>query len=121
MLQKAILLNNFMNKISLNKFKKSIINNLEDSKAQDVVTIALKDKSDACDFMIVTSGTSDRHVAAIAEKLVKFLKHECNEEISYQTEGINEGKWVLIDAGQIVVHIFIPEMRDFYNLEALWS
>lgn len=99
--------------------QKNIEKNLEDSKAINITTMDLSDKSDICSYMIVASGTSDRHVISIAEKLIYHLKHI--ENIDFKTEGLDEGKWVLIDTISIVVHIFLPEVRDLYHIEELWS
>ena len=71
--------------------------------------------------MIIASGTSDRHVKSISDKLIYFLKHHQSEKIHYSYEGLDDGKWVLIDAISIMIHIFQPEIRDFYNLEELWG
>ncbi|MCB1512018.1 MAG: ribosome silencing factor, partial [Hyphomicrobiaceae bacterium] len=92
-----------------------ILTLLDDAKAEDVVQIELAGKSTIADYMVIASGRSDRHVGAIADQLAKRLK-----EIKYATvriEGQPSNDWVLIDVGDIVVHIFRPEVRDFYNLE----
>ena len=91
---------------------------LEDAKADDVVTIELAGKSSVTDYMVIASGRSDRHVGAIADQLQRRLK-----EIKYGTvrvEGQPQNDWVLVDIGDVVVHIFRPEVRDFYNLEKMW-
>lgn len=91
---------------------------LEDAKADDVVTIELAGKSSVADYMVIASGRSDRHVGAIADQLQRRLK-----EIKYGTvrvEGQPQNDWVLVDIGDVVVHIFRPEVRDFYNLEKMW-
>ena len=95
-----------------------IIALLDDAKAEDVVQIDLAGKSSIADYMVIASGRSDRHVGAIADQVQKRLK-----EIKYATvrvEGQPANDWVLIDVGDIVVHIFRPEVRDFYNLEKMW-
>ena len=92
---------------------------LEDAKAEEVVQIDLAGKSSIADFMVIASGRSDRHVGAIADQIQKRLK-----EIKYSTvrvEGQPANDWVLIDVGDIVVHIFRPEVREFYNLEKMWE
>ena len=92
---------------------------LEDAKAEDVIQIELAGKSSVADYMVIASGRSDRHVGAIADQLSKRLK-----EIKYSTvrvEGQSANDWVLIDVGDIVVHIFRPEVREFYNLEKMWT
>ena len=91
---------------------------LEDAKAEEIVQIDLAGKSSIADFMVIASGRSDRHVGAIADQVQKRLK-----EIKYATvrvEGQPANDWVLIDVGDIVVHIFRPEVREFYNLEKMW-
>ena len=102
------------------KIKNSIEKILDDNKAKDIITMDLEGKSDVCNYMIIASGTSDRHVITIAEKIIYHLKHE-EENISPISEGLNEGKWALIDAAGIAVHIFHPETREYYDLETLWS
>jgi len=92
---------------------------LEDAKAEEVVTIGLEGKSSIGDHMVIASGRSDRHVGAIADQLLKKLK-----DIGYgraRVEGLPNCDWVLIDAGDVIVHVFRPEVRAFYNLEKMWS
>ena len=91
---------------------------LEDDQALDVVTIDLSGKSAIADHMIVASGRSTRHVSSIVDKLVEKLKHEGN--VIPRLEGADQGDWALIDAGDIIVHVFRPEVREFYNLERMW-
>ncbi|HEY1751458.1 MAG TPA: ribosome silencing factor [Caulobacteraceae bacterium] len=96
-----------------------ILNRLDDEKAQDVVFIDLKDKSSVADGMIVASGRSHRHVGAMADHLLRILK-----EGGYgraRVEGLPHCDWVLIDAGDVIVHLFRPEVRAFYNIEKIWS
>lgn len=96
-----------------------ILTLLEDAKAEEVVSIELAGKSSVADYIVIASGRSDRHVGAIADQVSKQLK-----EIKYSTvrvEGQPANDWVLIDVGDIVVHIFRPEVREFYNLEKMWS
>ncbi len=97
----------------------AIIASLEDSKAEDIVTIPLESRSALADAMIVASGRSDRHVSAIAEHLLRRLKKAGRRDFS--VEGLEHADWVLVDVGDIIVHIFRPEVRAFYNLEKLWS
>jgi len=104
-----------------NSLKQNIIDELLNSKAKDISIINLQEKSDLCDYMIIASGTSDRHVKSISDKLVYYLKHHKSQKIHYNTEGLEEGKWALIDAMSILIHIFQPEAREFYNLEELWG
>lgn len=94
------------------------IESLEDGKAEDIITIDLEGKSSLGDYMIVASGRSHRHVASIADKLAKQLR-----EAGYgrpRVEGTDNNDWVLVDAGTIIVHIFRPEVREFYNIEKMW-
>lgn len=97
----------------------SILSHLEDAKAEDIVTIDLNGKAAIADGMIVATGRSNRHVSAIADQLVEKLKGEGRKDL--RVEGLPHADWVLVDAGDIVVHIFRPEVRSFYNLEKLWS
>jgi ribosome-associated protein len=98
---------------------KRIVAWLDDAKAEDIVTIDLKNKSSIGDFMIIATGRSDRHVGAIAEQLQRNLKNEGHGRI--RAEGMPQCDWVLIDTGDIIVHVFRPEVREFYNLEKMWS
>ena len=91
---------------------------LDDAKAEEVVAIDLKGKSSIGDFMVVASGRSDRHVGAIAEQLQKKIKETGRARV--RVEGVETCDWVLIDAGDIIVHVFRPEVREFYNLEKMW-
>ena len=91
---------------------------LEDDQAIDIVTIDLSGKSAIADHMVVASGRSSRHVSAIVDKLVEKLKREGN--VVPRLEGVQQGDWALIDAGDIIVHVFRPEVREFYNLERMW-
>jgi ribosome-associated protein len=95
-----------------------ILASIEDDKAEDVVTIDLRGRSSVADFMVICSGRSSRQVAAIAEKLVERLKHEFGR--GARVEGKEQGDWVLIDAQDVIVHVFRPEVRDFYQLEKMW-
>jgi ribosome-associated protein len=92
---------------------------LEKDKAEDVVTIDLAGKSTIADYMIVASGTSSRHVGSMAEHLCQMFKAAATSRLS--VEGATQGDWVLIDAGDVVVHLFRPEIRAFYALEKLWE
>jgi ribosome-associated protein len=96
-----------------------ILSRLDDDKAQDVVFIDLKGKSPVADGLIVASGRSQRHVGAMADHLLRALK-----EAGYgrcRVEGMPSADWVLIDAGDVIVHLFRPEVRAFYNIEKIWS
>lgn len=97
----------------------TILGQLEDAKAENIVTIDLNGKAVIADEMIVASGRSNRHVGAIADQLVERLKHDGRRDL--KVEGLPNADWVLVDAGDVIVHIFRPEVRSFYNLEKLWS
>ena len=96
-----------------------VLSSLDDDKAEDIVTIDLEGRSSLCDAIVVATGTSSRHVASTAEHLVRRLK-----EAGYGTarvEGLPQGDWVLIDAGDVIVHLFRAEVRAYYDLEGMWS
>lgn len=92
---------------------------LDDSKGEEIVTIDLAGKTAIADAMIIASGRSRRHVGALADRLIKQLKEKGHKGL--KIEGQNVGEWVLLDAGDVIVHIFQPEIREFYNLEKMWS
>lgn len=92
---------------------------LDDAKAEETVTIDLRDKSAIADAMIVTQGRSSRHVGAVAERVIQGLKDRGHGRIA--VEGLATCDWVLLDAGDVIVHIFRPEVRAFYNLEKMWA
>ena len=98
---------------------KRIIASLEDDKAEAIVTIDLEGRSSLCDAAVIASGRSSRHVMSIAEHLARRLKEQ-----GYGTRpvtGAAQGDWVLVDAGDIIVHVFRPEVRDYYDLEGMWN
>lgn len=95
-----------------------ILKTLDDGKAEDVVTIDLKGKTSIANEMVVASGTSNRHVAALADQIKMNLKKEGFKSVS---EGEEKADWVLIDAYDVIVHIFRPEVREFYQLEKMWA
>ncbi|SDC74786.1 ribosome silencing factor [Ruegeria marina] len=95
-----------------------ILSSLDDDKAEDVVQIDLRGKSSMGDYMVIASGRSTRQVSAMAEKLVQRVKDEFG--FSAKIEGKDAGDWVLIDTGDVIVHIFRPEVREFYQLEKMW-
>ncbi len=103
----------------LDQLKQLIETSLEDGKAQNIVIIDLKNKTSIADYIFIASGTSERHVSSLGQNLIQKLKSFGLSNIS--SEGLNEGNWVLIDSGDIIVHIFKPEIRDFYNLEDMWK
>lgn len=95
-----------------------VLGSLEDSKAENIVPIDIQGKSSLGDYMVVASGRSHRHVSAVADHLLKALKDAGLGKA--RVEGLQSADWVLIDAGDIIVHVFRPEVRDFYNIEKMW-
>jgi ribosome-associated protein len=95
-----------------------ILTRLDDMKAEDILTIDLRDKSTIGDYMVVSSGRSQRHVGAVADRVVEDL-HKVG--IAARIEGVPHCDWVLIDAGDVIVHVFRPEVRAFYTLEKMWT
>ena len=95
-----------------------VLKSVDDDKAEDIVQIDLRGRSDVADYMVICSGRSSRQVASISEKLADRLKQEMR--ISVRMEGKETGDWVLIDAGDVIVHVFRPEVREFYQLEKMW-
>ena len=104
---------------AINQLKKEIENILNDNKAVEIKSIDLKDKTSIADFMIIASGNSSRHIQAISETLIDELKKKGINNC--RLEGNNSNDWKLIDAMDIIVHIFHPEKRKFYDLERMWS
>lgn len=96
-----------------------ILTRLDEDKAQDVVFIDLKDKSSVADGLIIASGRSHRHVGALADRLLRTLKEQGYGRA--RVEGLPSCDWVLIDAGDVIIHLFRPEVRSFYNIEKIWS
>jgi len=96
-----------------------ILSRLDDMKAEDTITIDLRGKSSITDYMVVTTGRVNRHVGAIAENVAKGLKESGIE--APHIEGLANCDWVLIDSGDVIVHVFRPEVREFYNLEKMWD
>ena len=96
-----------------------ILDTLDDDKAEDVVAIDLRGKSSVTDIMIIASGRSARHVSALADHVIRALKEAGRGRA--RVEGLQTCDWVLIDAGDVVIHLFRPEVRAFYNLEKMWS
>lgn len=95
-----------------------ILSSLEDDKAEDVVSIDLRGRSAMADYMVIASGRNARQVASIAEKLVERLKHDAGR--GARIEGKETGDWVRIDTDDVIVHVFRPEVREFYQLEKMW-
>ncbi|MBW4982648.1 ribosome silencing factor [Mameliella sp. CS4] len=97
----------------------AVLETLSDNKAEDIVQIDLRGKSSVCDYMVIATGRSSRQVAALSEKLADELKQSFG--VLSTMEGKDTGDWVLIDAGDVVVHLFRPEVREFYQLEKMWA
>ena len=106
-----------MDKIS--DLKSVVINTLDFNKAQDIVTIDLKDKSSMADYMIIASGTSSRHIQSLSEQVLEKLKN--NGIKNSKIEGKESSEWKLVDGIDLIIHIFHPEKRKFYELEKIWS
>ncbi len=96
----------------------AVIDSLNDDKAEDIVQINLRGKSEMGDWMVICSGRSSRQVTAIAEKMTDKLKAEFG--VLSKVEGKQSGDWVLVDTGDVIVHVFRPEVREFYQLEKMW-
>ena len=95
-----------------------VLARLDEMKAEDTLTIDLRDKSSIGDYMVVSSGRSHRHVGSVADRLIDDL-HKAG--LPARVEGVPHCDWVLIDAGDVIVHVFRPEVRAFYNLEKMWA
>ena len=106
-----------MDKIS--DLKSVVVDTLDLNKAQDIVTIDLKDKSSMADYMIIASGTSSRHIQSLSEQVLEKLKD--NGIKNSKIEGKESNEWKLVDGIDVIVHIFHPEKRKFYELEKIWS
>ena len=96
-----------------------VLKSLEDAKAEETVAIDIIGKSSLADHMVVTSGRSNRHVSAVADQVVKALRD--NGFSKPRIEGLPHADWVLVDGGDVIVHIFRPEVREFYNIEKMWQ
>jgi len=96
-----------------------ILNVLDDAKAEETVSVDITGKSSLADHMIVTSGRSQRHVGAVADQIIRALReHGFGKP---RVEGLPHCDWVLVDTGDVIVHIFRPEVREFYNIEKMWQ
>ena len=104
---------------NISDLKKVVIKTLDINKAQEIVSIDLKDKSSMADYMIVASGTSSRHIQALSEQVLEKLKD--NGIKNSKIEGKESNEWKLVDGIDIIVHIFHPEKRKFYELEKMWA
>lgn len=98
---------------------KVVLSSLEDDKAEDILAIDIRGKSSFADILIVASGRSARHVGALADHIMRKLKDAGVKEV--HVEGLPHADWVLVDAGDVVVHLFRPEVRSFYNIEKIWT
>jgi ribosome-associated protein len=96
-----------------------VLKSLDDAKAEETVAIDITGKSSLSDHMVVTSGRSNRHVSAVADQVVKALREAGFSKP--RVEGLPHADWVLVDAGDVIVHIFRPEVREFYNIEKMWA
>ena len=106
-----------MDKIS--DLKQIVINTLDINKAQNIISIDLKDKSSMADYMIIASGTSSRHIQSLSEQVLEELKNSGLKDS--KIEGKDSSEWKLVDGIDLIVHIFHPEKRKFYELEKMWS
>ncbi|EBU7498085.1 ribosome silencing factor [Salmonella enterica subsp. enterica serovar Typhi] len=97
----------------------TVLASLEDSKAEDIVSIDIRKKSSLGDYMVIASGRSNRHVSAVADHLISALKDAGLGQA--RVEGLPAADWVLVDAGDVIIHIFRPEIREFYNIEKMWQ
>lgn len=106
--------------INAEQIKNLALDALDDLKARDVVTLDVREMTDVTDFMVVCTGTSNRHVKSLADNVALELKHQGCQALGI--EGVDSApEWALVDFGDVVVHVMLPETRDFYDLERLWS
>jgi ribosome-associated protein len=105
--------------LSTKQVQDLIVSTLDADKAEDIVCIDLREKSSVTDIMIIASGRSQRHVSALSDHVLRSLKKEGFGQLA--VEGLPACDWVLIDAGDVILHLFRPQVRDFYNLEKMWS
>jgi ribosome-associated protein len=105
-------------RVNAEEILKLVLARLDDMKAEDTLTIDLRGKSSIGDYMVVSSGRSQRHVGSVADRVVEDLR---KAGVRARIEGMPHCDWVLIDASDVVVHVFRPEVREFYNLEKMWA
>lgn len=98
---------------------KTVLASLEDDKAEDILAIDIRGRSSFADVLVIASGRSGRHVAALADHVMRKLKDAGVKDV--QVEGLPQADWVLVDAGDVVIHLFRPEVRAFYNIEKIWA
>lgn len=103
----------------MNRLLELVLKSLDDDKAEDVLSIDLKGKTSIADYMVIANGRSSRQVLSMADHLARRIKEAGFGSV--QVEGKAQGDWILIDAGDVIIHIFRPEVREFYNLEKMWS
>jgi ribosome-associated protein len=102
------------------KIKDLALNALDDLKARDVITLDVREMTDVTDFMVICTGTSNRHVKSLADNVALDLKHTGGQAMGI--EGVDHSsEWALVDFGEVVVHVMLPDTREFYDLERLWS
>lgn len=104
--------------IDVEAVTQTVVTSLEDDKAEDIVAIDIRGRSSFADVLVVASGRSARHVGALADHVMRKLKDAGVKEV--KVEGLPQADWVLVDAGDVVVHLFRPEVRSFYNIEKIW-
>lgn len=105
---------------NIESLKQLVVDTLDMNKGEEIVAIDLRDKSTIADYMVVASGTSSRHAAALAHKIMDELAKQFPGRKA-RVEGMAEADWVLLDMGDVIVHIFRPEVRNFYSIEKMWS
>ena len=98
---------------------KTVLASLEDDKAEDILAIDIRGKSSFADMLVIASGRSGRHVSALADHVMRKLKDSGVKDV--RVEGLPQADWVLVDAGDVVIHLFRPEVRAFYNIEKIWA
>lgn len=117
--EREILTNEKNGQVDLSKLKDFIVKSLDYDKALDIEAINIGAKSALADYIIIASGTSSTHVKSIADRLIDRLTTSGMKNI--RTEGSMQGDWVIVDAGDIIIHVFRPEVREFYNIEKMWA
>jgi ribosome-associated protein len=105
--------------VNVDEATRIVLTSLEDDKAEDILAIDIRGKSSFADMLIVASGRSARHVGALADHVMRKLKESGVKDVN--VEGVPHCDWVLVDAGDVVVHLFRPEVRSFYNIEKIWA